>query len=373
MPPVTLLIKPASSSCNLRCKYCFYHSIAENRKNASYGIMTADTIEVLVKKALEYADHICTFAFQGGEPTLAGIDFYRKLVELVKVYNTKNVRINYAIQTNGTLIDEEWARFLHCNGFLTGISLDGPKDIHDYLRCDAADKGSFSRVMEAVHLLEKFGVDYNILCVVNAFVARHVNKVYNFFKKNGFRYLQFIPCLDPLNEKPGGHEYSLTPERYANFLKTLFDLWYEDMMAGRRSSIRYFDNLIGMIMGYPPEACDMSGACNGYFVVEADGSVYPCDFYVMDEWYMGRIDESGFDELGKSDVAKRFNEISKYVHPICRECNCFALCKGGCRRNREPFQGGKPNLNYYCTSYREFFSYAGNRLYELAHMFWRSK
>ena len=306
MPPISLLIKPASSNCNLRCKYCFYHSLAENRETRSYGIMDIDTLEILVKKTLEYADVTCTFAFQGGEPTLAGFEFFEKLIEFQEKYNTKGVKINNALQTNGMVIDDRWAKFLHDNNFLVGLSLDGTKDIHDMNRIDAATKGTFNRIMKTVDLFNKYKVEYNILFVVISTVARHTAKIYNFFKRKNFRYLQFIPCLDPLDEEPGGHVYSLTPDRFTTFLKTLFDLWYEDIKQDNIISIRYFDNLVGMIMGYPPENCGMSGICRCQFVVEADGRAYPCDFYVIDEWCLGNLKDKEFDEISKTDTVKEF-------------------------------------------------------------------
>lgn len=368
MPPVSLLIKPASSLCNLKCKYCFYHSIAEGRTIGSFGIMSTDILEHLVKKALKYAESTCTFAFQGGEPTLAGLYFFRKLAELQKRYNTRNVRIVNAIQTNGLVIDEEWCDFLAGNNFLVGISLDGPKDIHDMNRMDESNRGSYSKVMSAINLLKKHEVEYNILTVVNSVTARHINKVYSFLKKNDFRYLQFIPCLDPLGENPGYHSYSLTPEKYAYFLKTLFDLWYSDIIKGYKVSIRYFDNLVGMVMGYPPESCGMSGKCTCYFVAEADGSIYPCDFYVIEEWCLGNIREVDFKELLKTSNSTRFIDVSRHVDLQCESCKWIGICRGGCRRNREPFIDGKPVLNYYCTAYKEFFSHAYERLCYIAHM-----
>jgi len=205
--------------------------------------------------------------------------------------------------------------------------------------------------------------------VVNALTSRHIIKVYNFFKKQGFKYLQFIPCLDPLNENPGGHDYSLTPERFAYFLKALFDLWYDDIIKGNFVSIRYFDNLVGMLMGYPPESCGMSGICTCYFVVEADGSTYPCDFYVIDEWNLGNIKENSFDEMRASEKGTRFVSCSRHTSPECRECPHFTLCRGGCRRNREPFIDGLPALNYYCPAFRDFFGYAGKRLEQIARMY----
>jgi len=262
MPPINLLIKPASSNCNLRCKYCFYHSIADNREIKSYGLMEIDALETVVKKALIYADEMCTFSFQGGEPTLAGIDFFKKFIEFTNKYNTKNVIVNFALQTNGILINEEWAEFLFRNNFLVGISLDGPKDIHNTHRIDVKNSGTFNKVMKAIALFEKFKVQYNILCVVTALSARYANKIYSFFKENRFEYIQFIPCLDALNEKKGLHQYSLKPSDLVKFLKLTFDRWYEDFMKGEYVSIRYFDNLVSIILGYGNEACNMSADAN---------------------------------------------------------------------------------------------------------------
>ncbi len=369
MPPLSVLIKPSSSLCNLKCKYCFYHSIAEKRLTESYGKMSIDTLESIVKKGLEYADSICTFAFQGGEPTLSGLDFFNKLIEFEKKYNIKKIPINNAIQTNGMVINDKWAQFFAGNKFLVGISLDGPKDIHDANRIDLADKGSYKRVMQTIDLFKKYGVEYNILTVINSYTARHINKIYGFFKKNNFKYLQFIPCLDPLEEEPGGHNYSLTPERYTHFLKTLFDLWYNDVSKDSFISIRHFDNLVGMFMGYAPESCGMLGVCSCQFVIEADGGVYPCDFYVIDEWYLGNINEIGYEELRTSKPGMKFVDVSKHVDHACRECRWQTLCRGGCRRSREPFVNGKPVLNYYCESYKEFYEYSAPRLRTLAAKF----
>ena len=186
MPVLNLMIKPASSNCNLRCKYCFYHSLAKSRKIKSYGNMDVSLLEKIVEKGLFYAEQNCTFAFQGGEPTLVGLNFYKKLIEFELKYNYKNLSIINAIQTNGIKIDEKWAKFLSENRFLVGISLDGPKEIHDRSRIDNQSKGTFKKVMETINLLNKYKVEYNILTVVTSLVARHTNKVYNFFKQHGF-------------------------------------------------------------------------------------------------------------------------------------------------------------------------------------------
>lgn len=376
MPPLSLLIKPASGNCNLRCGYCFYHDVSAHRTTPSYGMMSLGTLETLVRKALAFADGSCTFAFQGGEPTLAGLDFYRTLVRLADQYNEKKVDVHYAIQTNGMVVDEEWARFFHDHHFLVGLSLDGPKDLHDVQRVDAAGTGSWRRAMEAARQMEAAHADFNILTVVTNPVARHVRQVYAFLKKSGFRYLQFIPCLDPL-DAPGGEDgTALTAERYAYFLKELFDLWYADLVRGDAIStdpvsIRDFENWVGMCAGRRPEACGMSGACQCQFVVEADGSVYPCDFYVIDQYRIGSIADDGFAEMAASENARRFIAESLPVDEACHGCEWYPICRGGCRRNREPFTAGQPGLNRFCEAYRAFFPYALPRMRELARRFVR--
>lgn len=369
MPSISVLIKPASSNCNLKCSYCFYNSISEKRTIKNYGIMEIDTIESIVKKVFEFADYSCTFAFQGGEPTLAGIDFFEQLMNFQKRYNTKNIKVYNSIQTNGIAIDEKWAKFFSRNNFLVGISLDGYKKVHDVNRIETGGKGSFSRVIKAISILNDFKVNYNILFVVNASTARHANKIYKYFKESCFEYIQFIPCIDPFDEEPGKQPHSLTPKRYAEFLTTFFDLWYRDMIAGNGISVRTFDNFVTMLMGYAPEACDMSGICTCQFVIEADGSVYPCDFYVLDKWRLGNILTDSIQELGTSHTTFKFIEESTYLSPECRECKWLTLCRGGCRRMRESFGGNKPSLNYFCLAYKEFFNYSITRIQEISYLY----
>lgn len=287
MRSVHIMIKPASGMCNLNCRYCFYHDIVEKREQRSYGFMEEKTLEAVVRKGLAAATQDCTIAFQGGEPTLIGLDFYRSVVALQKKYNVNRVRIHNAIQTNGLALNAEWADFLRENRFLVGISLDGVKATHDVNRLDAHGAGTFNRVMQAVQLLESRGVEYNILTVVNRQTAAHAGQIYSFYKRNRLRYLQFIPCLDPIGDAPGGEPYSLTPADYGDFLCALFDLWYRDAKRGEAVSIRQFENYIEMLLGCPPEACGMAGVCGMQHVVEADGSVYPCDFYVLDGYRLG--------------------------------------------------------------------------------------
>ncbi len=364
MPPLSLLIKPASGLCNLRCRYCFYHDVAENREVSSYGIMSEDTLENVLKKALAASEYEITIAYQGGEPTLAGLDFFRKSVELQNLHNKKRLTIHNAIQTNGVHLTAEWAEFFRENRFLVGLSVDGIMDVHDQNRMDAKGAGTFSAVMETADLFDRHGVDYNILTVVTMSLARRIRAAYRFFRKRGFGYLQFIPCLDPLGEPFGRHGYSLTPEAYGRFLCDLFDLWYADMEAGSAPSIRDFDNYVQMLMGYPPESCNLRGVCGMQYVVEADGAVYPCDFYVLDFMRLGNLNEVGFSEIDQRRMQIGFIEASEPLDPACDACEFLSICRGGCRRHRETGEGLR--RTYFCESYKMFFAHALPRLSAIA-------
>jgi uncharacterized protein len=368
MPAINFLIKPASSGCNLRCSYCFYRSEAESRSVASYGLMTEETLENIVRKGIEYADSFCAFAFQGGEPTLAGLPFFSRLTALEKEYNTKKVRVINSIQTNGTLIDESWCRFLHDNGFLVGLSMDGPKEIHNSYRLDGARNGSFGSVKKAADLFDKYNVEYNILSVTTSKSSHYADRIYNYFKKSGYGYLQFINCLDPLDGAPGTREYSLRPADLEKFLKRLFDRWYDDLTHGCYISIRYFDNLVNMINGKRPEACNMWGRCHANCVIEADGSVYPCDFYAVDEWKLGNINGDAVGAMLRGDRAAEFVNSSLNLSEKCTRCKWYPLCRGGCRRECEPIDKKNGRINYYCEAYSRFFDYAYDRLCSAAEM-----
>ncbi|HEY5466176.1 MAG TPA: SPASM domain-containing protein [Clostridia bacterium] len=361
MRDLTVLIKPASSLCNLRCGYCFYHAIADSREQASYGRMTTDTAAVLIEKALAAAPAV-TFAFQGGEPTLAGMDFFRFFTDEVDRRNTRKAKVRYAIQTNGTAITEEFAGFLAGHGFLVGLSLDGPKDINDWMRVDASGKSVFASVVKTARLFDRMGVQYNVLCVVHSGVARQIEKVYRFFRKQGFEYLQFIPCLDPLDTVPFSGPSSLSPDLYADFLIRLFRLWAADIDAGRGVSIRFFDNLLSIAAGYPSEQCGMQGQCPGQFVIEGDGSVFPCDFYCVDNWRIGNIAELSFEQAYASPVMQKFIETSAYDDEDCRRCPYFQLCRGGCRRDRDAGLDGVAGDNRYCAALMRFYAEAVPRL-----------
>ncbi len=366
MPPLHLLIKPASGSCNMRCQYCFYADVIDHRQVANRGMLSKENMHIIIDKAINYADGILTLAFQGGEPTLIGLDFYKDTVNYIKSKNIKNLNIQYAIQTNGMIINKEWAKFFSENNFLVGISLDGIPKTHNVNRLDNKLGGTFDRVMESINLFQKYNVEFNILTVVTNDTAKEINRIYKFYKKNKFNWQQYIPCIDDFNEKRGTSKYSLTPEVYAEFLKARFDLWLNEIQNDNIIWDRYFENLLMILKGYHPESCGMSGTCSIQTVIEADGSVYPCDFYVIDELYIGNILTESFEVINKNREKLDFYNISHQVDDKCKECKWFNLCRGGCRRDREPMIDNNLSLNYFCASYKEFFEYAYPRLAEVA-------
>lgn len=362
MPPVNLLIKPASGLCNMHCDYCFYCDITEKRKQASYGIMSEKTLENVIKKALRFAEGSCTIAYQGGEPTLAGLDFFKKSIDLQNFYNRKGVRIENALQTNGFDLNEEWCSFFRDNHFLIGLSIDGVEETHNAYRHDRQGKGSYKRILESAGMLEKWGVDFNILTVVNRRTAKNIKKIYQSYASRGFMYQQYIACLDPIGEENGGREYSLLPEDYGTFLIQLFELWYRDFQKGKQPYIRQFENYISILLGYGAESCEQRGTCGCQNVVEADGSVYPCDFYVLDAYRLGSLNEVSMQDIYRRRDEIQFIEQSYHHSEACKACGYFELCRGGCRRNRFYDESQSGFKNYFCTAYKMFFGACKEKL-----------
>lgn len=357
---LSLMIKPASGACNLRCAYCFYRDEMKNRETASYGFMNRETMEALIRKAMKQAKGSCTFGFQGGEPTLCGLDFFQDFVECVKRQKRDDLKIFYFLQTNGYTLDDQWSFFFKENDFLLGVSLDGTIHTHNRWRQNIRGEGTFHRVMEGIDSLNRYQVPFNILTVVTRDVAEKASKVYRFLRKQGFAHLQFIPCLDSLNGKEKS-AYSLHGEEYGDFLCTIFHLWYSELRRGERVWIRQFDNYLDILSGYEPEACDMRGRCGKNYVIEADGSVYPCDFYAIDQWKIGNIQKDELKEIDRERERSGFlNEIP--LPEDCRKCPWIFLCRGGCRRYCEGMDG----KNCFCVAYRKFFETCGEKLVHLA-------
>ena len=362
MPPLSMMIKPASSACDLRCRYCFYADVTSRREQACRGMMTPQTMRALVRRAFIYADDAVTFAFQGGEPTLAGVDFFQAFLRLVQEYNVRGLPVSYALQTNGCHLSDALCALFAKHHFLLGVSLDGDRETHDAARVDAEGKGSYDRVLSGIALLKKYKVDFNILCVVTARTAEHTEQVWKALAP--YEHLQFIPCIDEFDGERGS--FSLGAKAYGRFLIESFDLYEAAFYTGHAVSERRFDNYIGMLLGYMPEHCGMAGRCGLYFLVEADGSVYPCDFYALDEWRLGNVNETSLARIANSSKALAFREASLTLPDQCSACKWRALCRGGCRRDREPMSDGKPGENRFCESYRLFFEKRFDRMALLA-------
>lgn len=348
MPALSIMIKPASSLCNLRCKYCFYCDVASHRDVFSLGVMEETTAENLIRSALDFADGCSVaFAFQGGEPLIAGIDYFKSFTEKVNRYNLKNSEIFYSIQTNGTLVDDEWASFFHDNKFLVGLSLDGDYEGNKF-RVDANGQNSYYKITKAAKKFDKYKVEYNILTVLTGYCAENAERIYKHFRLQGMKYLQFIPCLRPMGDNTQSELY-MTPEQYSDFLIRIFNLYVKDFMRGNYMSIRQFDNWVRMYLGQRGEQCGLMGHCTHQFVCEGNGNIYPCDFYCTDEWLLGNINKSSLKSLAQSKTATEFIKESLPVPEKCKKCNYYPLCRaGGCKRNRESGD--------YCESYKKFFS-----------------
>lgn len=354
MKGVGVLIKPASGSCNMHCDYCFYCDEAAKRRTASYGLMSVDTLRNVIKRTLMRAEKEYSIAFQGGEPTLCGIDFFRSAVEFLNKYNKNHAQIRIALQTNGYGIDEEWAQLFAEHHFLVGLSVDGIEEIHDRYRHGNDGGSSWAHVQRAAELFDRYGADYNILTVVHRETAERIREIYPAYRARGWNYLQFITCLDPIGEKRGQKDYSLLPRTYGQFLTELYDLWYAELLSGRQPYIRQFENYIGILLGYPPESCEQRGFCDLQNVIEADGSVYPCDFYVLDEFCLGNLNTDLLPEIYARRKDLSFVTRSRIIPEECRICPYFRLCRNGCYRSRLTREG-EDGRNYFCEGYRMFF------------------
>lgn len=340
MKYISFLIKPASASCNMRCRYCFYADVAEHRAVRSHGVMGRDVMEALIDRALGLGDDAqISFAFQGGEPTLAGLDFFRAFVSRVDELRTHQ-RVTYAIQTNGYVIDDAWASFFHEHRFLVGVSLDGYRDLHDWLRPDAQGAGTFSRVMHAIEVLRAHEVEFNVLTVLTAQLARHPQKLYRFYRDHHLDYVQLIPCLPGLDDE--ADEFSLTPELFASFYRVFYRQWLDEYQHGHYRSVTLFDNVIPLFAGVVPQQCGMLGQCAPQFVVESSGDVYPCDFYVLDQYRCGNICTNTLEELATCDALRTFLTEPRRACAVCADCPFEQICHRNCKRL---------NIAYYREDY----------------------
>ena len=358
--PTSLLLKPVSSDCNLRCDYCFYRRVAAIYPDRPTHLMPEDVLEAVIEQFLEMRLPQSPFCWQGGEPTLAGLDFFERVVRLQMRHGAAGQVVANSLQTNGLLLDEDWARFLRKYRFLVGLSLDGPRRYHDRYRRDAAGRGSFEKVMAAVELLRRFGVEFNILAMITPANCDHAADVYDFLLSLGVRYMQFIPCLEMLPKESGSKPglpapYSVTVEQYGGFLTELYREWRRSL-ASRPVSIRLFDGIMNLQHGREPAMCIFNETCDSYVVVEHNGDVYPCDFFVQPKWLLGNIMEEGLEGASRSERRREFALLKSKTNKTCRRCRWIEICRGGCIKDRVHLGGRPHEPTFLCAAYKRIFA-----------------
>ena len=364
MQPFTLLIKPSGSDCNLDCKYCFYKHRASDVGQGRQR-MTDEVLEKLIKDYMQLKFPLAGFAWQGGEPTLMGLDFYKKVVELQKKYGSPGQQVGNSLQTNAVLIDDQWGPFLHENNFLIGISIDGPKEFNDYYRLDHSGAGTFDKVQRAIETCKEHKVEFNTLTLLNNINAEQPDRVFDFLIENGVKFLQFIPCveLDPATGEV--MDFSITPAQFGEFLCRIFDRWYE--YGPTKVSIRDFDSVLSYYVTGKHTICTFDKQCSQYIVIEHTGDAFTCDFFVEPKWRLGNIFETPIEKLAAGSKKRTFARAKQNLCNKCLVCRHLAICRGGCMKDRAPFDRdsfGKES--YFCKSYKRFFDYTIPKFVQIA-------
>lgn len=357
MQYLSLLIKPASSRCQLRCKYCFYADEAKIRSIPDLGIMTSVMQETIIQQTMTYFQEpvTITYMFQGGEPTLAGLSWFINFVNIVNQYRMPYHTIRYALQTNGILLNDDWADFLVKNHFLIGLSIDGDMRTHNKYRRDSSGNATYPQVLRALHLLQSKKAEVNVLSVLTSHLATHPDQYYRFLQKEGITWAQLIPCLPPLGST--NTSYALQPKSYSQFFIQLFELWYQEAKHGRIRSISLFDDIFALFQGKMPIQCGRLGTCQAQFVIEADGSVFPCDFYALDKWNCGSFANNTFAEIAANKARQIFVAREKTRFPVCTKCHYLPICHGGCQRQSVTFTAAD-----YC-GHQKLLEHIENRIF----------
>ena len=397
---VHVMVKPTGALCNLDCTYCYYLSKQELLGQPGNGRMSDDVLERFISQYFQAQNHKeVVFSWQGGEPTLLGIDFFRNVVQLEHRYCPKHVRFENDLQTNGTLLDDEWCHFLHERNFLIGLSIDGPRELHDAYRKDASGQGSFDRVCRGAALLRKHKVHFAALCCINRLTAKHPLEVYRFLRDTlGAQRIQFIPIVEPVGfrsvapqhwdmyslpiigerqARPGSadsvvEEWSVDPDDWGDFLCTVFDEWYRRDLG--KVYVNYFDAAVETWMGRVSPLCTQAPICGKGLALERDGSLYACDHYVYPEYRMGSINETPLAEMAYGDLQERFGRAKEAALPqYCRQCPYEFTCFGECPKNRFlRTPAGEPGLNYLCSGWKKFFAHCDERIQNIVRQLGRN-
>ena len=369
--PMYVMLKPAGSLCNLRCKYCYYLEKDKLYKQCKNHVISDELLEKFIKEYIEaQTTPQVLFTWHGGETLMRPISFYKRALELQRIYG-RGRQIDNCIQTNGTLLTDEWCQFFKDNNFLVGVSIDGPQEFHDEYRRTATNKPTFVKVMNGINLLNKHGVKWNALAVVNDYNADYPLEFYRFFKQIGCKYIQFSPIVervvkreDGLTLAPGMQggdaglaDFSITPEQWGNFLCTIFDEWVHNDVG--EYFVQLFDATLANWVGQAPGVCILAEECGHAGVMEFNGDVYSCDHFVYPEHLLGNLHTKTITEMMYSDQQNKFAKMKKQMLPQqCKECKFLFACHGECPKNRFlNDKYGNYGLNYLCKGYRQFFEH----------------
>lgn len=360
------MAKPAGSSCNLACEYCYYLEKKKYYAGEPRHMMSDAVLERFVRQYIEAqtTDNV-QFTWHGGEALLRPIEFYQRAMEFQQKY-AMGRRIENSIQTNGLLLDERWCKFLHDNNWLVGLSIDGPQRFHDEYRRSADDRPSFAKVMKAIRLLQRYHVEWNALAVVNDYNADYPLDFYRFFKHIGCRYIQFTPIVERIMPQGGladvqsegkPADFSVTPEQWGHFLCAIFDEWVRRDVG--KIFVQIFDATLANWVGVEPGVCTMARTCGHAGVLEYNGDLYSCDHFVFPEYKLGNIADSTISEMMRSTRQSEFGKAKRMSLPDqCRKCRWLFACNGECPKNRFAVTAdGQPGLNYLCEGYRMYFEH----------------
>jgi uncharacterized protein len=363
----SLLVKPASYCCNLRCPYCFYL-----KKIDIFGAgrlrMNDDVLTSMMRKFMALGMPLASIGWQGGEPTLMGLDFFRRAVSLQRQFAQPGQRIANGLQTNGTLLDDEWGEFLHANKFLVGLSVDGSEEIHDLNRVRASGRGSHAAVMRGMEVLKRHSVEFNVLTLISSANQDRPLEIYHYLKSLGVNYHQYIECVE-FDEEGKLGPLSVEPLKWGALLCAIFDAWF--IADTRTVSVRLFDSILRKLVDKVESSCNMGSDCRQYFVVEFNGDIFPCDFYVRPELKLGNIVDDDFDALIKSPLYRDFGARKRTWNLQCDGCEFLGLCAGCCPKNR-PGQNSK-NMSALCEGWKMFYGHTLGRFRQLAEQIVRER
>ena len=346
----TAMIKPVSGTCNIACSYCYYRQTGAAFYGKGPHRMDQATLRDIVRQFMQLPQPSVSFSWQGGEPMLAGLDFFKRAISYQRAYARPGQHVSNVLQSNGTLIDETWCQFLAKYNFLVGISIDGPPDLHNPNRND-----SYEQVIRGLRLLQQTPVEHNILVLVNQLNAPHPKRVYEHLRGLGVDFMQFIACIVTSVNRKTSSTQAVDPEAFGEFLCGVFDEWVAE--GDNRPYVRLFQNLLLVAAGYPPELCLYQPQCGGCMLIEYNGDVFPCDFAVQPEWKLGNLRVSPIWRVLDHETMQRFTCLKPNLHDQCKACTWLPYCYGACPLMRFG-DDDQPPINYTCAGLKIFFEHA---------------